>query len=93
MRVQTDGIHQGFQYFSSVPVLHYLQVVLCIKIWTNDYWLDCNPWVLVDNFVASNEIAMSPLQLKYVPLRTLDWVAQSTIKVNLLLKVLLNFKS
>ena len=26
--------HQGFQYFSSVPVLHYLQVVLYIKIWT-----------------------------------------------------------
>ena len=25
---------QGFQYFSSVPVLHYLQRVLCIKIWT-----------------------------------------------------------
>ena len=39
--------------------------------------------------MASNEIAMSSLQLKYVPLRTLDWVAQSTIKVNLLLKVLL----
>jgi hypothetical protein len=25
---------QGFQYFSSLPVLHYLQVVLFIKIWT-----------------------------------------------------------
>jgi hypothetical protein len=27
-------ITQGFQYFSSLPVLHYLQVVLFIKIWT-----------------------------------------------------------
>jgi len=26
------GIHQGFQYFSSLPVLHYLQAVLFIKI-------------------------------------------------------------
>jgi hypothetical protein len=25
---------QGFQYFSSLPVLHYLQAVLFIKIWT-----------------------------------------------------------
>jgi len=25
---------QGFQYFSSVPVLHYLQAVLFLKIWT-----------------------------------------------------------
>jgi uncharacterized protein with FMN-binding domain len=25
---------QDFQYFSSVPVLHYLQAVLIIKIWT-----------------------------------------------------------
>jgi len=24
----------GFQYFSSLPVLHYLQTVLFIKIWT-----------------------------------------------------------
>ena len=30
----------GFQYFSSVPVLHYLQVVLCIKIWTFS-WIPC----------------------------------------------------
>ena len=27
-------IMQGFQYFSSVPVLHYIQAVLFIKIWT-----------------------------------------------------------
>jgi hypothetical protein len=27
-------IYEGFQYFSSVPVLHYLQAVLFIKIWT-----------------------------------------------------------
>jgi hypothetical protein len=26
--------NQGFQYFSSLPVLHFLQVVLFIKIWT-----------------------------------------------------------
>jgi len=25
---------QGFQYFSSLPVLCYLQAVLCITIWT-----------------------------------------------------------
>ena len=25
------GVVQGFQYFSSVPVLHYLLAVLCIK--------------------------------------------------------------
>jgi hypothetical protein len=25
---------QGFQYCSSVPVLHYLQAVLFLKIWT-----------------------------------------------------------
>jgi len=24
--------HQGFQYYSSIPVLHYLQAVLFIKI-------------------------------------------------------------
>jgi hypothetical protein len=27
---------QVFQYISSLPVLHYLQVVLFIKIWTNE---------------------------------------------------------
>ena len=26
---------QNFKYFSSVPVLHYLQAVLFIKIWKN----------------------------------------------------------
>lgn len=25
---------QGFQYFSSLPVLHYIQAILSIKIWT-----------------------------------------------------------
>ena len=33
--VFTISIHtEGFQYFSSVPVLQYLQAVLCIKILT-----------------------------------------------------------
>ena len=33
---------QGFQYFSSVPVLHYLQMVLFIKIWTFCMNIFCN---------------------------------------------------
>jgi len=30
----------SFQYFSSVPVPHYLHAVLCIKIWTFS-WISC----------------------------------------------------
>jgi len=34
--------NQGFQYFSSVPVFHYLQVVLFLKIWTFFMNILCN---------------------------------------------------
>jgi len=30
----------AFSIFLSVPVLHYLQAVLCIKIWTFS-WISC----------------------------------------------------
>jgi len=36
MSIHEEFEFQGIQYFSSVPVLHYLQAVLCIKIWS---WL------------------------------------------------------
>jgi len=62
---------QGFQYFSSVPVLHYLQAVHFIKIWS-----------LLMNIIKQHSLKLGTILnwLKYLvpplikrPVDTIDW--------------------